>query len=87
MAKRVYNFTLPYKLSPWQVFGAVAQLKGKGLWEQLPQDLQDKLQHCADLGYGLSVYDYQLDEIDDKTWAYIADQLHLNWEPAPQTNG
>ena len=80
---RVYNFTLPYKLSPWQTFGAVGQLKAKGLWDKLPSDLQAKLQKAAERGYSLTVHADELDQIDDGTWAYIASQLHLDWTPAP----
>ncbi len=83
MAKRIYRFPLPYQISGIQDAVGIADLKDDGLWDQIPADLQEKLE--AGDGWfsgGVQVTQAELDALPDPVWAYIAGKLGLQWSPA-----
>ena len=80
MSKRKYDFKLPYHLSAVKVFYAEGELKREGLWEHLPKNLQDAMEHAKSKWYPLTITEQELDELDDGTWSKIAAKLQLKWE-------
>ncbi len=83
MAKRVYKFPLPYQISGIQDSVGISDLQSSGLWDQVPADIQAKLQ--AGDGWfsgGVQVTQADLDELPDAVWSYIAGKLGLQWSAA-----
>jgi hypothetical protein len=81
---RVYEFPLPYDLSGLDDSVAISDLQSAGLWDQIPADLQAKLQ-AADSWFssGVSITQADLDELPDSVWEFIATKLNLQWKPSP----
>jgi hypothetical protein len=76
---RTYHFSLPYKLSASNVMYAIRMLKWKGVWNNVPEDLQLKLEHASSKWRSVKVTKADLDRLDNKTWKIIADKLNLKW--------
>lgn len=77
---RVYAFTLPYTISGIQDSVGINELRSEGLWDQIPADLQAKLE-AGDSWFstGVQVTKADLDELPDPVWASIATKLKLPW--------
>ena len=83
MAKRIYQFTLPYRISGIQDLVGISDLKEDGLWDQIPADLQTKLDAGDSWFSGaVEVTQADLDELPDAVWTYIANKLGLQWRTA-----
>jgi hypothetical protein len=76
---RDYHFTLPYKLTPSNIMYAIRLLKWKGVWNNVPDDLQLKIEHANKKWRSVKVTKADLDRLDNKTWKIIADKLNLKW--------
>jgi hypothetical protein len=83
MSGRNYHFVLPYTISGIQDSVGISDLKDDGLWDQIPADLQAKLE-AGDSWFssGVEVTKADLDELPDPVWAYIANKLGLQWSKA-----
>lgn len=77
---RTYHFDLPYKLTATNIMYAIRMLKKNGLWNDIPRDLQLKLEHAEKKWRSVNVEKADLDRLPDNTWAYIAKKLGLKWE-------
>ena len=80
-SKRAYGFTLPYSISAVNAFWGIHLLQGNRLFQNLPADLQARMQKAVDEWHPMRVSKDDLDRIDDTTWKSIADNLKLDWEP------
>ena len=83
MTKRTYLFTLPVTIPGFQDSVAISDLQSAGLWDQIPADLQTKLQDGSGwFSSGVNVTQADLDELPDPVWLWIANKLNLQWKPA-----
>lgn len=86
MSARSYLFTLPYQITAIQDSVGIADLQSQGLWDQIPADLQAKLQAASGwFSGGAEVTKADLDELPDAVWAFIANELSLKWTPGAQS--
>jgi hypothetical protein len=76
---RKYHFELPYTMSPSNVFYGVQLLQRNGMFNRLPEDMQEKMTRARNMWHPLRITERDLNRIDDETWKYIASQLHLKW--------
>lgn len=76
---RNYEFELPYEVSSFVVGFGLGQLKAELIFEKLPADLQARFQHAADNWQSVTITRADCDEIDNETWAKIAEKLSLSW--------
>ena len=77
---RQYDFPLPYTISGIQDSVGVSDLQADGLWDQIPADLQAKLESGDSwFSSGVEVTQADLDELPDPVWTYIATKLNLPW--------
>jgi hypothetical protein len=80
---RKYGFPLPYQISGLQDSIGISDLQSAGLWNQIPADLQAKLQSGAGIfSSGVLCTQADLDELPDPVWAFIAEKLGLQWQAA-----
>ena len=79
MSKRTYNFDLPYTIDKNNVYWGYKKLYWDGLLAKFPQDLQDKFTNAYNNSESIDVTADELDEIDDDTWATLADMLKMSW--------
>ena len=77
---RVYDFTLPIIISGIQDSVGISDLQAAGLWDQIPADLQAKM-NAGDSWFssGVEITQADLDELPDPVWAFIAAKLNLKW--------
>jgi hypothetical protein len=80
---RVYNFPLPVSITGIQDSVGVSDLQDAGLWDQIPADLQAKLD-AGDSWFstGVEITQAELDELPDPVWGFIAEKLNLQWSEA-----
>ena len=84
MAKRIYNFTLPYEISSLYVHFGLQRLQSEGLFDKLPLDLRAKIETSAAVWEPVVISKEMCDAIDDDTWEKIC--KHLKWEFIPSQN-
>ena len=76
---RVYDFELPYTINSFYVRIGVGKLQGDGLWDGLPQDIQNKLANAANSWSSVEVTKEELDTISDTEWTALANMIGLSW--------
>lgn len=79
---RVYDFDLPYTISGIQDEVGIERLQVAGLWndQDIPADLQQRMSSGEGLfGNGATITQQDLNRLSDRAWAYIAQQLGLQW--------
>lgn len=77
---RKYKFKLPYTIGSFYVNMGLSQLKTEGLFQKLPQELQDRFEAAAQAWQGVVITQEDIDAIDMITWGAIAHKLGLDWE-------
>lgn len=80
---RIYDFQLPYQISGLQDSVGISDLQDAGLWDEIPVNIQQKLQSGSGLfANGVEVTQADLDDLPDAVWAFIASKLNLQWHEA-----
>ncbi len=74
---RKYEFDLPVKLASFKASFIPGMLQSAGIWDELPEDLVDKINEAVKNFADLEITKEDLDEIDDDTYH----RLHELIEP------
>jgi hypothetical protein len=77
---RTYLFELPYDIAGFKASIGAGELKEAGLWDQIPPDLQQRLDAEGMFTGPLHVTKQDLDRIPTPAWAKIAAMLNLQWK-------
>lgn len=79
IAKRVYDFKLPYTIGAFKIKFGLGQLKSSGVFDLLPTKFQQMLEQAAKGFKSLTVTEAELNELSEDAWIKIADKLKLPW--------
>lgn len=79
LTTRVYNFTLPYKISGVEIHFGLSQLKESGIFDRLPHSIRTMIEHASDNYEDISITKEMCDSVDDDTWQLLAQKLNLDW--------
>ena len=76
---RKYHFELPYQIPASYIKMGLNRFKKDGTFQRLPKYMQRKLQKAYDNWWSLTVYEKDLNSIDDQTWTHLSFKLKLKW--------
>ena len=77
---RQYNFPLPYEIHTFYVSTGIDRLKELGLFDKLPEPLQQRFQYASEHWLPVVMTKEDCDSIDLITWGAIAHIIGLDWQ-------